>query len=329
MIGAPQAGGPSVSQACATGLRCLLTAATEIQAGLATLALSATCDRTSNGPHLYYPDPGAAGGTGVAEDWVMQNFSYDPFTAKSMLTTAENVAARYKVDTGRQHEVVLRREEQYAAALADDCAFLKRFMTLPFQVPTPNFRKTASVMAADEGVTRSTPEGLATLKPVQEGGTVTFGAQTHPADGNACLIVATPGKARELSRDPKIRVRLMGFGLERVEPAFMPRATVPAAKRALEQAGIGINKVKAIKLHNPFSVNDIVFAEETGTQVADLNNYGSSLVWGHPQAPMGTRSVIELIEELVIRGGGYGLFGGCAAGDTAMAVVILVDERPA
>lgn len=329
MIGASQAGGPTVSQACATGLRCLLTAATEIQAGLATMALSATCDRTSNGPHLYYPDPGAAGGTGTSEDWVMQNFSYDPFTAKSMLVTAENVAARYKIDTRRQHEVVLRREEQYAAAMADDCAFLKRFMTLPFEVPTPNFRKTASVMAADEGVTRSTPEGLAALKPAMEGGTVTFGAQTHPADGNACLIVATPGKARELSRDSKIRVRLMGFGLERVEPAFMPRATVPAAKRALDQAGIGIDKVKAVKLHNPFTVNDIVFAEETGTEIATLNNYGSSLVWGHPQAPMGTRGVIELIEELVIRGGGYGLFSGCAAGDTAMAVVILVDERPA
>jgi len=47
-------------------------------------------------------------------------------------------------------------------------------------------------------------------------------------------------------------------------------------------------------------------------------------VWGHPQAPMGTRSIIELIEELAIRGGGYGLFAGCAAGDTAMAVVLQV-----
>jgi acetyl-CoA acetyltransferase len=328
MIGAPQAGGPSISQACATGLRCLLTAATEIQAGLATMALSATCDRTSNGPHLYYPDPGGPGGTGSSEDWVMQNFSFDPFTAKSMLITAENVAARFGVDTARQHAVVLRREAQYADALAGDCAFLKRFMTLPFDVPAPGFRKKAATLAADEGVGRSTPEGLAALKPVMEGGTVTFGGQTHPADGNAALVVATPGKARELSRDPLIRVRLMGFGLERVEPAFMPLAPVPAARRALEQAGIGMGKVKAVKLHNPFAVNDVVFAKETGADLDAINNYGSSLVWGHPQAPMGTRGVIELVEELVIRGGGYGLFSGCAAGDTAMAVVILVDERP-
>jgi acetyl-CoA acetyltransferase len=57
-----------------------------------------------------------------------------------------------------------------------------------------------------------------------------------------------------------------------------------------------------------------------------MNNYGSSLVWGHPQAPMGMRAVIELIEELALRGGGWGLFSGCAAGDTAMAVVLEVGD---
>jgi acetyl-CoA acetyltransferase len=38
------------------------------------------------------------------------------------------------------------------------------------------------------------------------------------------------------------------------------------------------------------------------------------------------RLVIELIEELVRLGGGYGLFTGCAAGDTAAALVLRVSE---
>jgi len=50
------------------------------------------------------------------------------------------------------------------------------------------------------------------------------------------------------------------------------------------------------------------------------------LVWGHPQGPTGLRGVIELIEELVMRGGGTGLFTGCAAGDTGLAVVLKVCE---
>ena len=117
------------------------------------------------------------------------------------------------------------------------------------------------------------------------------------------------------------------LGLARTELAYMPEAMIPAARRALAQAGLGVADMAAIKTHNPFAVNDIVFARETGADLASMNNFGCSLVWGHPQAPMGTRSIIELIEELVLRGGGFGLFTGCAAGDTAMAVVIEVADR--
>ena len=56
-----------------------------------------------------------------------------------------------------------------------------------------------------------------------------------------------------------------------------------------------------------------------------INNNGCSLIWGHPNGPTGMRAIIEMIEELVMRGGGHGLFQGCAAGDLGMAVVIQVD----
>ena len=200
-------------------------------------------------------------------------------------------------------------------------------MTLPFAVPDAKFRKTVSTLSADEGVNTSTAEGLANLKPVLEGGTVTFGDQTHPAEGNAALIVTTRERAKQLSRNPKISIRLLGFGQSRAALAHMPEATIPAAQRALKQAGKTIAQLNAIKTHNPFALNDIVFAKETGANLASMNNYGCSLVWGHPQAPMGTRSIIELIEELVLRGGGIGLFTGCAAGDTGMAVVLQVTDN--
>ena len=73
-----------------------------------------------------------------------------------------------------------------------------------------------------------------------------------------------------------------------------------------------------------FVVSDLFFAQETGVDVMKMNNFGCSLIWGHPQGPMGLRGVIEIIEELVKIGGGYGLFTGCAAGDSAMAIVIEV-----
>jgi len=326
LIGAGHVGGPTLMQACATGVRTLLAAVQEIEVGMASTALVLNCDRTSNGPHLYYPNPRGPGGTGAAEDWVMDNFGCDPLGGHSMLATAENVARRSGFSTAEQHEVVLRREAQYAESLADGAAFLRRFMTLPFQVPAPGFKKVAGTLEGDEGVSHSTPEGLAALKPVLPGGSVTFGGQTHPADGNAALVVTTRERARELATDPGIRVRVRGFGQARAELAFMPEATVPAAQRALAQAGQGIAQMAAIKSHNPFAINDLVFARATGVDWRRMNNHGCSLVWGHPQAPMGTRSIIELIEELALRGGGLGLFTGCAAGDTALALVLEVAD---
>ena len=324
MIGATQTGGPTLMQACATGVRTLLAAAQEIEVGMATNALVINCDRVSNGPHIYYPNPRGPGGTGASEDWVMENFGCDPLGGHAMVQTAENVAKKYGIGTAEQHELVLRREEQYRQSLENDSAFLRRFMTLPFEVPAPNFKKTASTMAGDEGVSQSTAEGLAKLKPVTPGGTVTFGGQTHPADGNAAIVVTTREGARALSADPKIAVRLHGFGLARVPLAFMPEAMLPAAQRALSQADRSVTQMTAIKTHNPFAVNDLFFAQQTGADLKTMNNYGCSLVWGHPQAPMGTRAIIELIEELALRGGGFGLFTGCAAGDTAMSVVLEV-----
>jgi acetyl-CoA acetyltransferase len=326
LIGANGVGGPTMMQACATGVRTVLAAAQEIEVGMAATALVLNCDRTSNGPHLYYPNPRGPGGTGIAEDWVMDNFGCDPLGGHSMLATAENVAKRHGFTTAEQHEVVLRREQQYRDSLSEGAAFLKRFMTLPFEVPAPGYKKTAGTLEADEGISHSTPEGLAALKPVMPGGTVTFGGQTHPADGNAAIVLTTRERARELSTNAKIRVRLHGFGQARAELAYMPEATVPAAQRALAQAGKRIDQVAAIKTHNPFAINDLLFARANGIDWRTMNNFGCSLVWGHPQAPMGTRSIIELVEELALRGGGFGLFTGCAAGDTAMSLVLEVTD---
>lgn len=319
--------GPAISQVCATGARILLTAASEIQLGMATVSLALSADRVSNGPHIFYPAPAGPGGTGRSEDQVLYNFSHDPIGGHSMTQTAENVAAKLGITTQEQHAVVLMRTEQYTAALADDRAFQKRFMTLPFDVPDPAFRKTVATMEGDEGITFSTQEGLDRLKPVVAGGTVTFGSQTHPADGNAAIVLAHRDKACDLATDPSIRVRILGFGQSRVALGFMPEAPICASRQALEMAGLSIADIDAVKSHNPFAVNDIAFARETGFPLEKMNNFGCSLIWGHPQGPTGVRAIIELIEELALRGGGKGLFQGCAAGDTSMAVVVSVEDR--
>lgn len=325
MAGLPGLAGPTIAQACATSARCLAVAAGAVALREARTVLVIAADRTSNGPHLYYPDPAGPGGTGGREDWVLDNFGRDPFAGAAMVGTAENVARRYGIGTAEQHDLVLLRDAQYRTALADDRAFQRRYMALPLRAPGPRGRGQV-VLEGDEGVAASTAEGLARLKPVVPGGTVTFGGQTHPADGNAGIVVAGEGEAKALSRDPAIRVSILGFGQARAEAAHMPMAPVPAARRALEAAGLSIGDVDAVTTHNPFAVNDLVFHRETGFPLERMNARGCSLIWGHPQGPTGLRATIELIEHLAERGGGVGLFAGCAAGDTGMAVVVRVED---
>jgi acetyl-CoA acetyltransferase len=329
MIGSENVTGPTVAQACQTGPRSLVTAAMELGSGQASSALVVTCDRMSNGAFVTYPGDGGWGGLPKTESWTVDNFLEAPDLGHPVVQTAENVATRWQISREEQHDVVLQRYEQYQDALDDNRAFQRRYMTLPFDVPDPKFTRVAGLIDGDAGVSRTSRDALERLVPAREGGTVTYASQTHPADGNASMIVATTDRARQMTADAGVRIRIRGFGQARAEPALMPAAPIPAARIALERAGIGLHQLAAVKSHNPFIVNDIVFARETGFPVERMNNFGSSLVFGHPQGPTGTRLIIELIEELVLKGGGFGLYHGCAAGDAGFAVVIEVDDRPA
>ncbi|MDH3628414.1 MAG: thiolase family protein [Acidobacteriota bacterium] len=325
LIGNDKISGTMVSQACATGARALATAAGEVETSGSRSVLSVTADRCSNGPHIYYPNPAGPGGTGQKEDWVMDSFGNDPWARNAMLQTAENVAKESEISREEQDRCTLIRYNQYKDALADNRAFQNRYMISPFEVKDARGRKTLASVETDEGVFETSADGLAALRPVMPDGTVTFGSQTHPADGNCGIVVSTREQAKELSRDDKIEVQLVSYGQGRTKKGFMAKATVPAARAALDSAGIGIKDVSVVKTHNPFAVNDIYFAREMGLEIEGFNRFGSSLVFGHPQGPTGTRLVIEMIEELAMNGGGHGLFVGCAAGDTAAAVVVKVN----
>jgi acetyl-CoA acetyltransferase len=131
-------------------------------------------------------------------------------------------------------------------------------------------------------------------------------------------------KAKEMSSDPGIEIQIVSYGFARVARGYMAAAPVPAAEMALQNAALKIEDMKVVKTHNPFIVNDINMAKKMGCDVMAMNNYGSSIVYGHPQAPTAGRLIAELLEELVMLGGGYGLWAGCAAGDTAAAMIFKV-----
>ncbi|MEW5920264.1 MAG: thiolase family protein [Bacillota bacterium] len=322
MLGAEKVPAVHISQACSTSTTCINLAAMGVETGNFTLAYCLMTDRTSNGPHTIWPNPTGPGGQVISENWVMDNFNSDPWVGLPMIKTAENAAASVEGITKELcDEVAYRRYEQYQDALANDREFQKRYM---FPVEYTISKKKKGVLDADEGIMPTTKEGLAALGPVLPGGVHSFGSQTHPADGNCGFVVTTREKAQELSADKNVEIQIISYGFSRVDKGFMAAAPVPAAEMTLKNAGLTVKDIKAIKTHNPFIANDLYMSKKMGLDPMSFNNYGSPIVFGHPQGPTAGRCIAELIEELVMLGGGYGLFVGCAAGDTGAGLIVKV-----
>src|SRR5438132_273905 len=222
-LGATGISGPMISQACATAAVALAHAAAAVEVEDEGLRLVVLTDRTSNGPHLTYPSPSSPGGTPIAEDWVMDNFRRDPWAGSSMIQTAEAVAAEEKISRQEIDDVTALRYEQYARSLADDRAFQRRYM-VPVELPAKRGNKTT--LDADVGIHATSRAALAELQPVERGGVITYGSQTHPADGAAGALVASAERARSLGVEGVARI--LAFCKTRVEKARMPKAPLPA-----------------------------------------------------------------------------------------------------
>ena len=140
------------------------------------------------------------------------------------------------------------------------------------------------VIDSDEGIYTTTAEGLAKLAPQSPDGVVTFGTQTHPADGTAGMVVAPAKKSPVSSAAAGVSLGSSALGSPGREGPGCPRRPCPRHWSALADAGLTIEQVDAVKSHNPFTVNDVWFARQTGFPIDRTNAFGCSLIYGHPQS---------------------------------------------
>ena len=170
-------------QACATSVACVHAAA----AGGDGVRLVVVTDRTSNGPHVVYPAPARPAGRPPSENWVLDSFGCDPNTGEGMLATAERVAAQGEFSKAEIDAVTARRWDQYEDALRRRPCVPARWM-----VPiTAGSKRKPVEIDEDWGIRPAPLEALEGLPAVEAGGVVSYGSQTHPADGCAGLIVTT------------------------------------------------------------------------------------------------------------------------------------------
>ena len=309
-----------VEQACATGLQAVVVAAAEVSGGATDVVGVLTFDRTSDSPVGVFPERRSYERTQALGD-VWDNFGFDPATGNAMIATAGLAARKYRIDRREVDEITLCRYEQYFEA--KESGFLGRVL-VPLEVLNLQGRSMGTV-DDDLGVRRVSAGNLRAMRELDT--CITAGSQTHASDGMACLLVTSPEAARELSPRPEIEIALVAKAEVRTSPSLMPEAPAFAVAKLLERTGLKMDDIAVVKNHNPFAVNDAIFSKVVDYDWRKMNTTGCSLVWGHPQGPTLTRSLIEGLEEAVSLGGGYVLLFGCAAGDVGIAAVFEVSDE--
>ncbi len=306
--------GLHMEQACATGLNTVIFAGSQVNTQSSDVVGVLNFDRTSDSPVGVFPERRSYRRTEVLAD-VWDNFGFDPSTGKSMLHTAGAAARKYKINRAEVDELTYLRYVQYFDAkesgIFNDIMF-------PFDILNLQGKKIGTVND-DLGIRKISLNSIRAMRELET--CVTSGGQTHAADGMACLLVTSPGKAKELSPKPEIDIQFIAKAEVRTLPGLMPEAPGMAVQKLLQRTGLTMDDMTVVKSHNPFAVNDAIFSKMTGYSWEKMNKTGCSLVWGHPQAPTLTRLLIESFEEAVSLGGGYILNFGCAAGDVGIASI--------
>ena len=232
--------------------------------------------------------------------------------------TAENVAQRWGVSRERQDAFALESHRRAIAAIEDG-----RFDGQLVPVEVPQRKGDPVVVARDEHPRADTTiEALAKLRPAfaADGGSVTAGNASGINDGASAVLLVEAERARELGLHPMARV--VSTAVAGVDPSVMGIGPIPASRKALERAGIGVEDLDLIELNEAFASQSLVCIDELGFDPAKVNVNGGAIALGHPLGMSGGRLVTMLAHELCRTGGRYGLATMCIGVGQGIATVI-------
>ena len=317
----------TVNRLCASGLEAVNQASRALRLGDGDLMLAGGVESMSRAPLVALkPERGfPRGGLELVDTTIGWRFINpvlaERYSTEGMGETAENVAERFDVSREDQDAFALE-SHQRAIAAAEAGRFDDEIVT----VDVPHPKGEPVTVHADEGPRPDTTlERLAKLRPVfREGGTVTAGNSSQINDGAACVVVATDEKAAELGREPLARI--VASGAAGVDPAIMGIGPVPAVRKALERAGLGIDDIDLVELNEAFAAQVLASMRELGIAHEKLNVNGGAIALGHPLGCSGARLIGTLAWELRRRGARYGVATMCIGVGQGLATVI---ENPA
>jgi 3-oxoadipyl-CoA thiolase len=319
-----EVGGQTVNRLCGSGLQAINSAAHAIAVGDGEVFIGGGVESMTRAPYVMAKaegpwDRGPRELQDTTLGWRFTNPKlaemYYPY---SMGETAENVAERWGVDRERQDAFALESQQRAIAAI-DAGHFDDQIVP----VEVVGRKGEVTVVSRDEHPRADTSaEALAKLRPAfrNEDGTVTAGNSSGINDGASAVLLVEADRARELGFHPMARV--IATAVAGVDPGVMGIGPIPATRKVLERAGLGVDDLDLIELNEAFASQSLVCIDELGLDPAKVNVNGGAIALGHPLGMSGARLITMLTHELRRTGGRYGLATMCIGVGQGIATVV-------
>jgi acetyl-CoA C-acetyltransferase/acetyl-CoA acyltransferase len=239
-----------------------------------------------------------------------------------MIDTAEIVAERYGISRERQDEYALECQNRVAAAreagrFDDEIAPIRTTMAV-VNKETKEISHREVEIAHDEGPRPgTTAEGLAALKPVRDGGTITAGNASQLSDGASAHVMMSDKEAAKRGLAPLGILR--GFNVAGCAPDEMGIGPVFAVPRLLDRHGLKVDDIGLWELNEAFAVQVIYCRDRLGIDPDKLNVNGGSIAVGHPYGMSGARLSGHALIEGKRRGVKYAVVTMCVGGGMGAA----------
>ena len=203
-----------------------------------------------------------------------------------------------------------------AAAATQAGAFDAEIVPLDIETPegTLNHR-------TDEGIRYdASPESLAAVKLLQEGGSITAANASQICDGSSAVLIVNEAALKAHGLTPLARIH--NLTVTGGDPVIMLEEPLFATDRALKRAGLSIDDIDLYEVNEAFAPVPLAWMKHVGADHAKLNVNGGAIALGHPLGASGTKLMATLVHALKARGGRYGLQTMCEGGGIANVTII-------
>ncbi|HTH66193.1 MAG TPA: acetyl-CoA C-acetyltransferase [Gemmatimonadales bacterium] len=306
----------TVNRLCGSGFEAITQGAQLIILGETPVVLAGGGESMSQAPHVVRGARwGLRLGPAPLEDLLWESLK-DPQCGFSMAETAENLADKYKLTRAEVDEVAVGSQRRAKQAW-DECVFQDEVVG----VPVKKKGQTVEFRADEHMRPETTLEALAGLKPYfKKDGLVTAGNASGISDGAAATVIASEAYAQAHGLKPL--GRLVAWGVVGVEPRFMGIGPAPAARKALQKAGLTLAEMDLVEVNEAFAPQYLAVEKELGLDRSKTNVHGGAIAIGHPLAASGARITIHLLHALRRAGKRLGLGSACIGGGQGLAVIV-------